>query len=102
TTVPSSSIIPVNIQVSFDREFIRRDRMDRQVVHANRIRASSSSDTTRERQRLQAAQDLGAVVEEDAVDQFRLQSAPVQLAARLDHQRKISLPPEPFHHALQI
>src|SRR5258705_8741261 len=37
TTVPNSSIIPVNIHVPLHREFIRWDLMDRDLVHADGV-----------------------------------------------------------------
>src|SRR5579883_2333748 len=89
STVPSSSIIPVNIDVSFDRELVRRNRMHRHTVYTNRIRPPPPPDTAGQRQRLQPAQNLRSVIEEHAIDAAALQRGPVQLASGLHHQREI-------------
>src|ERR1035438_9549010 len=83
-TAPSASIIPVNIEISFDGEFVGWNRMDGDVVDANGVRAAAPSDAAGEGQRFHAAQNLGAVVEENAIYHAGLQSAPVELAAGLD------------------
>src|SRR5665647_839109 len=64
TTVPSSSIIPVNIKVSFDGEFVGWNGMDGDVVDANSVGAAAPSDAAGEGERFHAAQNLGAVVKE--------------------------------------
>src|ERR1035437_2962000 len=84
TTAPSSSIIPVNIKVSFDGEFVGRNGMDGDVVDANGVGAAAS-DAAGEGEGFQAAQNFGTVVEEDAIHHARFQGAPVELAAGLDH-----------------
>src|ERR1035438_732112 len=63
-TLPSSSIIPVNIKVSFDGEFIWRNGMDGDVVDANGVGAAAASDAAREGEGFQATQNFGAVGEE--------------------------------------
>ena len=52
--------------------------------------AAAPADPAGQRQRLHAAQNLGAVVEEDPVHHAASSARPVQLAARLDHQREIA------------
>src|ERR1017187_7132452 len=92
SSVPSSSMIPVNMDVSFHGEFIRRDGMNGDSLNVNGIDAPPPADPAGQRQSLQAAQNLGAVIEKDAVHGARFEGAPVDLAAGLDHQRKV-LPP---------
>src|ERR1039457_6948708 len=70
-TAPSSSIIPVNIKVSFDGEFVGRNGMDGDVVDANGVGAAAASDAAGEGEGFQAAQNFGAVVEEDAIHHAR-------------------------------
>ena len=53
-------------------------------------------------QRFHAAQNLGAVVEEDAVHHAGFEGAPVELAAGLDHQREIALAAQPVDDAAQV
>ena len=55
STVPSSSIIPVNIEVSFHGEFVRRNGMDGDVVYADGVGAAAPSDAAGQRQGFQAA-----------------------------------------------
>src|SRR4030088_159918 len=57
TTVPSSSMIPVNIYIPFHRKFIGRDLVDGDLMHPDRVRAAPSSDAAGERQRFEAAQN---------------------------------------------
>src|SRR5579883_565608 len=102
STVPSSSIIPVNIDVRFPRELVRRNRMHRHAVYTDRIRPPPPPDSPRERQRLQPAQDLRAVVKEHAIDAARFERCPVQLAARFDHQRQVLLAREPPDQPAQV
>src|ERR1039457_3129681 len=102
SSVPSSSMIPVNMDVSFDGEFIRRDGMDGDPVNVNGVGASPPADPAGQRQSFQAAQDLGAVIKKHAVHGARFEGAPVDLAAGLDHQRKVLPPAEPFHNAAAI
>src|ERR1035438_3421013 len=101
-TVPSSSIIPVNIKVSFDGEFVGRNGMDGDVVDPNGVRTAAPPDAAGEGQRFQAAQNLGAVVEENAIHHARFQRAPVELASGLDHQREIALAAQPIDDAAQV
>src|ERR1019366_9384248 len=89
TTVPSSSIIPVNIKVSFDGEFVGRNGMDGDVVDANGVGAAAAAGAAGEGEGFQAAQNFGAVVEENAIHHARFQGAPVELAAGLDHEGEI-------------
>src|SRR5579872_5537789 len=91
STVPSSSIIPVNIQVAFHGEFVRRYRMNRHIPDPNGVRPAPPPDAARQRQRLQSAQNLRPVVEEDPVHYAAFERRPIQLASRLDHQREIPL-----------
>src|ERR1035438_7643225 len=102
STVPSSSIIPVNIHVPFQSEFVWRNLVYGDAMDADRVRPAPPADAPRQRQRLEASQDLGPVVEEDAVHQTAFERRPVHLAACLDNQREIALPGEPLDHALQI
>src|ERR1035437_1033998 len=88
TTVPSSSIIPVNIKVSFDGEFVGWNGMDGDVVDANGVGAAAPSDAAGEGERFHAAQNLGAVVKENAIHHAGFERRPVELAAGLDHQRE--------------
>src|ERR1039457_2578696 len=90
TTTPSSSIIPVNIKVSFDGEFVGRNGMDGDVVDANGVGAAAPSDAAGEGEGFHAAQDFGAVVEENAIHHAGFQGGPVELAAGLDHEREIA------------
>src|ERR1035437_2909898 len=102
TTVPSSSIIPVNIKVSFDGEFVGRNGMDGDVVDANGVGAAAPSDATGEGEGFQAAQNLGAVVKENAIHHAGFERAPVELAAGLDHEREIALAAQPIDRAAQV
>src|SRR6476659_3111575 len=77
-TVPSSSIIPVNIQVSFDRELVRRNGVYGDVVYANGVRPAAPSDAAGERERFHAAQNLGAVVKENAIHHTAFERAPIE------------------------
>src|SRR5258707_1132979 len=79
--VPSSSIIPVNIDVSFDGELVGRNLVNGDVVQLDRVRAAAPADAAGQRQRFQAAENFGAVVEEDAIHDAAFERAPVQLAA---------------------
>src|ERR1039458_817530 len=74
-TAPSSSIIPVNIKVSFDGELVGRNGMDGDVVDANGVGAAAASDAAGEGEGFQAAQNFWAVVEEDAIHHARFQGA---------------------------
>src|ERR1035437_3901211 len=102
STVPNSSTIPVNIPVSFHRKFIRRDGMQGHVVNADSVGAPAPPDAAGQRQRFQAAQNLGTVVKEDAVHRARFQRAPVHLAAGFDHQRQVLPAAQPFDDTAQI
>src|ERR1017187_1967355 len=101
-TAPSSSIIPVNIKVSFDGEFIRRNGMDGDVVDANGVGTAPASDAAGQGQGFQAAQNLGAVVEENAIHHAGFQGAPVELTAGLDHEGEIVVAAEPIDDAAQV
>src|ERR1035437_2479994 len=101
-TVPSSSIIPVNIKVSFDGKFVGRNEMDADVVDENGVGAAAPSDAAGQRERFPTAQNLGAVVEENAIHHARFERAPVELAAGLDHQREIALAAQPIDDAAQV
>ena len=74
STVPNSSMIPVNIQVSFHGEFVGRNGMNGDAVHADGVRAPAPADAAGQRQRLQAAQNLGPVIEEDRDPPCRLRA----------------------------
>src|SRR5205085_537179 len=87
STVPSSSTIPVNIQISFDGEFVRRNLVNGDAVDADRVRPPPPPDAARQRERLQAAENLGPVVKEDAIHTAAFERRPVQLAAGLDDDR---------------
>src|SRR5260370_11637343 len=54
-TVPSSSIIPVNIKVSFNSEFVGRNGMDGDVVDANGVGTAGPADAAGEREGFHAA-----------------------------------------------
>src|ERR1022692_3758569 len=101
-TAPSSSIIPVNIKVSFDGEFVGRNGMDGDVVDANGVGAAAASDAAREGEGFQATQNFGAVVEENAIHHAGFQGAPVELAAGLDHERQIALASQPIDDAAEV
>src|SRR5215472_13244355 len=101
-TVPSSSMIPVNIQVSFHRELVRGDVMNGDAVDANGVGTAAAADAAGERQSFEAAENLGAVVEEHTIDDAVFESAPVDLTARFDHQRKILLAAQPVDQAAEI
>src|SRR5439155_13547457 len=73
-------VLPVNIDVSFDGELVGRNGVHGDVMETDRVRTASSPDSAGERQRLQAAQNLGSVIEEDAVDRAAFERGPVQLA----------------------
>src|SRR5580693_6600096 len=66
STTPSSSMIPVNI--AFHGEFIRRYCVHGDVVNANGVGPLAPADAAGQWQRFHAAQNLGAVIKEDAVD----------------------------------
>src|SRR5215467_4335469 len=66
-TVPNSSTIPVNIYVTFHCKFVRGDGMYGHTAHTDGIRATPPSDAARQRQGLQAAENLRSVIEKDAV-----------------------------------
>src|SRR5262245_16228366 len=95
STVPSSSMIPVNIEVSFDGKFVGRDGMDGNASDHDGILTAAPADTARQRQRLESAEDLRTVIEEHTVDAIRFECGPVQLAARFDHQREVALATQP-------
>src|SRR5579871_5293127 len=88
-TVPSSSMIPVNIQVSFHRELVRRDLMNGDAMDADGVGAAAAPDAAGERQGLEAAKNFGAVIEEDAIGNPVFESAPIDLAAGFDHQGQV-------------
>src|ERR1019366_1214797 len=102
SSVPSSSMIPVNMDVSCHGEFIRRSGMNGYPVNVNGVGAPAPADPAGQRQSFQTAQNLGAVIEKDAIHGARFEGTPVDLAAGLDHQRKVSPPAEPFHRAAEI
>src|SRR5450759_35592 len=102
TTAPSSSIIPVNIKVSFDGEFVGWNGMDGDVVDENGVGAAAPSDAAGEGERFHAAQNLGAVVEENAIHHAVFQRAPVEFAAGLDHEREIALAAQPIDDAATV
>src|ERR1019366_4057140 len=102
TTVPSSSIIPVNIKVSFDGEFVGWNGMDGDVVDANGVGAAAPSDAAGEGERFHAAQNLGTVVKENAIHHAGFERRPVELAAGLDHEREIALAAQPIDDAAQV
>src|ERR1035438_9689327 len=102
SSVPSSSMIPVNMNVSFHGEFIRRDGMNGDAVNVNGVGAAAPANAARQRESFHATQNLGAVIKKDAVHGARFEGAPVDLAAGLDHQRKVLTPAEPFHGAAEI
>src|ERR1035438_9888964 len=105
-TIPSSSTIPVNIQllydIGFDSELFRRDGMQLDVAHANRIDAAAAADTTGHGERLSSAQNLGRIVEENLVGALGFEHSPVEMAACLDNNRKHSLAAEPVDRATDI
>src|SRR5436305_14941900 len=84
STVPSSSMLAVNIQVPFHCKLVRRHRVNRNPVYANGIRPPRPPDSAGQRQRFESAQDLRPVVEEDAVHRIAFERRPIQLAACLD------------------
>src|ERR1035441_6330338 len=102
STVPSSSIIPVNIDVSFHGKLVRRNRVDGDLVYANGVGAAAPPNPAGQGQRFQAAENLGAVVEKDAVHAARFERGPVDLAAGFDHQREVLLTGQPIDHAAKI
>src|ERR1017187_4605869 len=53
STVPSSSIIPVNIQVSFHREFVGRNLVYRHAMNAYGVGPAPPADAARQWQRLE-------------------------------------------------
>src|SRR5450432_3563989 len=92
STAPSSSIIPVNIRVAslsepglngpllhghllhvtllhipLHCEFVWRYGVDGHIPDADGVHAAAPADTAGQRQRLHPAQDLGAVIEKDAI-----------------------------------
>src|SRR5215471_9044461 len=101
-TVPSSSIIPVNIEVTLHGELVGRNGMHRHAPHLDRVRATTPTDSAGQRQGLQPAQNLGSVIEEYAVHDARLQRCPVHFAAGFDHQGKVPLAPQPVDRGAQI
>src|SRR6185436_8395987 len=69
STVPSSSMIPVNIlsvslarEPGFDGEFVGRDRVEFDFAELNRFGAAASAGATRHGQRFQSAQNFRRVV----------------------------------------
>src|SRR5579863_5904192 len=56
STVPNSSMIPVNI--ALHGEFVGRDRVNGHIVDANGVRPPPASDAARQRQGFQAAQNF--------------------------------------------
>src|SRR5689334_15896344 len=67
STAPNSSIIPVNIQVSFHGELVRRNVVNGDALYADGVHASPPSDSARQRQSFQPTQNLRAVIKEDAI-----------------------------------
>src|ERR1043166_9364822 len=72
-TVPSSSIIPVNIQVALHGEFVGRNRVHGDVVDADGVGPAAAADAAGERQGLEAAQNFWPVIEEHAIHELGLQ-----------------------------
>ena len=66
--------------------------MNRDAVHADGVGAPAPADASGQRQRFQAAQNLGAVIEKDAIHHAGFERRPVDLAAGFDHQRQVPVP----------
>ena len=71
------------------------------AVEFDRIRAALAARSSGDGEGLEAAQNLGRVVEVDLVRRSGLESSPVDLAAGFDHQRKIALFPQPLNKRRQ-
>src|SRR5258706_10125491 len=102
STVPSSSMIPVNIHVSFHCEFVRRDRVNGDAANADGVGPATTADTAGQRKGFETAQNLRPVIEKDAVDTAAFERRPVHLAAGLDHEREVLLARQPFDSAVQV
>src|SRR5262249_53090623 len=72
------------------------------VVDGNGVRTATPPNPTRQGKGFHAAQYLGAVVEQDTIHHTALQSAPIEFAACLDHEREVALAPQPIDDAAQI
>src|SRR5664279_4270482 len=77
STSPSSSIIPVNIHVSFDGEFVRRNLVNGHAPDADGVCTPAPPQAAGQRERFQPAQNLGPVIEKDAVDHPALERRPI-------------------------
>ena len=76
--------------------------MDGDAVHADGVGTAAPPDAAGQGKRFQAAEDFGAVIEEDAVHAGGFERRPVQLAAGLDHEGKVLLGAQPADQAAEI
>src|SRR5262252_6994605 len=86
------------IQPGLYCEFVRRDGMNAHVLQLDGVLAPPAPGAARHWKRLEAAQNLRRVVEEDLVSEAGFEHAPVHLAPRFDHQRQIFLARKQFQH----
>src|SRR5579872_2655393 len=83
-TWPASSTIPVNI--TLHREFVRSDRMHRHSFNLNRVVASASL-AAHGGHRVHPAENLRRVIEEDLVDDSRIERRRIHGRAGLNQHR---------------